>query len=320
MLSLFTHLADWATFHMLGLAPGSRLAGAVHFFIEDTAKIFVLLALVVFVMGLFRTLLAPERVRSLIEGKPRGLSYGLAVTLGAVTPFCSCSSVPLFIGFLEGGIPLGATMAFLIASPMINEVAVVILASLLGWKLAALYVATGLAVGMAGGWLADRLRLERWVEDYVWQIRMGKVCTAAPPTGLGGRAAYAAGQVREILGRVWLYVLLGIGIGAGLHGYVPEDFFLRHASADNLFAVPLAVVAGIPLYANATGIIPVAEALLAKGLPVGTVLALMMSTVAISLPEMMILRKVMKPQLLVAFAAFLAVAFTAVGYLFNALF
>lgn len=319
MLGVFTRLADWVTYTVLSLPAGNHLAESVHFFVEDVTKIFALLVVVVFVMGLFRSWLAPERVRRYLEGRSRWAAYVLAVLLGAVTPFCSCSSVPLFIGFVEAGIPIGATMAFLIASPMVNEVAVVLLASLLGWRLMALYVAAGLAVGLVGGVLIDALRLERWVEPYVWKIRMGAAALPAADTSWRGRTDYAWGEVREIVGRIWVYVLVGIGIGAGLHGFVPQDFFARYASAHNPFAVPLAVLAGIPLYSNATGIIPVAEALLQKGVPVGTVLTLMMSVVAISVPEMVILRKVLKPKMIGFFALFLAGAFMMVGYLFNAI-
>lgn len=319
MFEIFTRLADIVAYNALSLSADSRLGAAVHFFIEDTTKIFALLAGIIFVMGLFRSVLSPEKVRSILEGKPRGLTYGLAVLLGAVTPFCSCSSVPLFIGFLEAGIPLGATMAFLIASPMINEVAVVILGGVIGWDIAALYVATGLAIGVLGGWLADHFHMDRHVEDYVWKIRMGKVAAPSIDTSLRGRLLYASGEVKAIVGRVWLYVLIGIGIGAGLHGFVPQDFFARWASAENWYAVPAAVLAGIPLYSNATGVIPVAEALLAKSVPVGTVLVLMMSVVAISVPEFIILRKVLKVQGLAWFGGFLALAFICVGYLFNGL-
>jgi uncharacterized membrane protein YraQ (UPF0718 family) len=317
MLDLFTRLADLLTYRLLSLEAGSRLAEAVHFFIEDVAKIFVLLVLVIFVIGLFRSWLTPERVRLMVAGRSRAVSYPLAVGLGAVTPFCSCSSVPLFIGFLEAGIPLGVTMAFLIASPMINEVAVVLLAALVGWKVTVLYVATGLAVGILGGLLIDAAKLERWVEDYVWKIRMGEVALPSAASSLAARVDYASGQVREIVGRIWLYVLIGVGLGALLHGFVPQDFFIAYAGADNPLAVPLAVIAGIPLYSNATGVIPIAEALLGKGVPIGTVLALMMSIAAISLPEMIILRKVLKPQLIATFVGILFCAFVIVGYLFN---
>jgi uncharacterized membrane protein YraQ (UPF0718 family) len=320
MLHVFTVLADHVVYGVLGLAPTTRTADALHFFVEDTTKIFALLVSVIFVMGLFRSMLSPERVRSYLEGRSRWVAYGMAVVLGAVTPFCSCSSVPLFIGFVEGGIPVGATMAFLIASPMINEVAVALLVTLLGWKVTALYVATGLGVGVLGGALIDGLGLERWVEDYVWKIRVGRAGAVAGrgPTPRE-RVDFAWGEVRDIVGRIWTYVLLGVGLGAGLHGFVPQDLLARWAGASNPLAVPLAVVAGVPLYANASGIIPVAEALLGKGVPVGTVLALMMSVVALSLPEMIILRKVLKVRMLGFFAGYLALAFVTVGYLFNAI-
>ncbi len=320
MFAIFTWLADTVAWRWLGLQPGSRFGEAVHFFIEDTAKIFILLVIIIFAMGFLRAFIAPERVRELVAGKPRFVSYPLAVTLGAVTPFCSCSSVPLFIGFLEAGIPLGVTMAFLIASPMINEVAVVLLAAILGWQVATLYVVAGLAVGIVGGLLIEALRLEKWVEDYVWQIRMGKVVAPKVDTSSRGRLAFARREVREIIGRIWKYVLLGIAIGALLHGYVPAEWLGRQTAADNFLAVPLAALIGIPLYSGASGVIPVVESLLSKGVPVGTVLTLMMSVAAISLPEMIILRKVLKPQLIATFAGILFVAFIIVGYLFNALF
>lgn len=319
MLWIFTALADLVAFDWLGLRPGTGSGEAVHFFVEDVTKIFFLLVSIIFVIGLFRSMLTPERVRGYFRGRSRGASYGLAVGLGAVTPFCSCSSVPLFIGFLEAGIPLGVTMAFLIASPMINEVAVVLLVGVVGWQVAALYVVTGLAVGMLGGFLADRFKLDRYVEDYVWKIRMGQVALPDPDLSLQGRMRYAAGEVRDIVKRVWLYVLIGVGLGAGLHGFVPESFFAEHAGRDSLFAPVIAVLAGIPLYANAAGAVPVAEALLNKAVPVGTVLALMMSIAAISLPEMLILRKVLRWRMLAIFAGYLAAAFIAVGYLFNAI-
>lgn len=320
MFEVFTALADWAAYGLLRLPPGDRTAEAVHFFIEDTTKIFALLVAVVFLMGLFRTALEPERVRRWIAGRSPATAYLLAAGLGAVTPFCSCSSVPLFIGFLEAGIPLGATMTFLIVSPLVNEVAVVILASVMGRTLTATYVGVGMAVGILGGALIDRLRLDRWVEDYVWTIRMGSAPTLAGDGSLRGRVRFAWGEVRDIVGRIWLYVLIGIGVGALLHGYVPQDLFARYASADNPFAVPVAVLMGLPLYSNATGVIPIAEALMAKGVPVGTVVAFMMSVVAISVPEFIILRKVLKPPLLVFFAGFLLIAFIGVGTLLNALF
>jgi uncharacterized membrane protein YraQ (UPF0718 family) len=320
MFEIFTRLADWTVTDVLALERGSKLADAVHFFVEDTTKIFVLLVVIVFVMGLFRTLLSPEKVRGYIEGTSRGVGYGLAAILGAVTPFCSCSSVPLFIGFLEGGIPVGVTMAFLITSPLVNEVAVVILGSIIGWKMTTVYVVTGISVGILGGILIDRFRMERWVEDYVWKIRMGAVVQAEMDGSLGGRVRYAWGEVRDIVGRLWLYIVVGIAIGSVLHGYVPQELFAQYAAADNPFAVPVAVLMGLPLYSNATGIIPVAEALLAKGVPFGTVIAFMMSVVGVSPPEFIMLRKVLKPQMLFFFGGYLTIAFMVVGYLLNVIF
>jgi uncharacterized membrane protein YraQ (UPF0718 family) len=317
MFEIFTKLADLITYSLLHLSPDSRLAEAVHFFVEDVSKIFVLLVLIVFSIGFFRSLLSPERVRKIVSGRSRAASYPMAVGLGAVTPFCSCSSVPLFIGFLEAGIPLGVTMAFLIASPMINEVAVVVLAATVGWKVAALYVVAGLGVGILGGLLIEVLKLEKWVEEYVWKIRMGDTAIESTGSSFAARLSYARGQVSEIVGRIWLYVLIGVGVGAALHGFIPQEFFVRFASVSNPLAVPSAVMIGIPLYSNATGVIPIVEALLGKGVPIGTVLALMMSVAAISLPEMIILRKVLKPQLIATFIGILFVSFIGIGYLFN---
>ncbi len=320
MFEIFTRVADTVSWDLLGLVPGSRWGESVHFFVEDTLKIFTLLVLIVFAMGFLRAMIMPERVREIVAGRSRLVSYPLAVGLGAVTPFCSCSSVPLFIGFLEAGIPLGITMAFLIASPMINEVAVILLAAILGWKVAVLYVSAGLLTGILGGLLIERLKLEKWVEDYVWKIRMGKVFVPEPDTSWRGRLAFAKKETREIVGRIWKYVLIGIAVGAFLHGFVPAEFLARYASADNPLAVPLAALLGIPLYSSASGVIPVVESLIGKGVPIGTVLALMMSVAAISLPEMIILRKVLRPQLIATFTAILFIAFVGVGYAFNMLF
>jgi len=319
MFEIFTKLADWTTYDLLQLSPTSNFAQALHFFIEDVTKIFFLLILIVFAIGFFRSMLTPERVRKVVAGRSRAVSYPMAVGLGAVTPFCSCSSVPLFIGFLEAGIPLGVTMAFLIASPMINEVAVVVLAATVGWKVALLYVAAGLSVGIIGGLAIEFFKLEKWVEEYVWKIRMGETAIQQVGTSFKHRLIYAWQQVKEIVGRIWLYVLVGVGIGAALHGFIPQSFFIKYASVDNILAVPSAVLIGIPLYSNATGVIPVVEALLSKGVPIGTVLALMMSVAAISLPEMIILRKVLKPQLIATFVSILFVSFIAVGFLFNSI-
>jgi uncharacterized membrane protein YraQ (UPF0718 family) len=314
---VFDALATLLVYTALGLDPATRAGAALHFFVMDVAKVFALLVLVVYIMGLFRALFSPERVREYVRGKPQWLARTLAILLGAVTPFCSCSSVPLFIGFVEAGIPLGVTFSFLIASPMINEVAVVILAGILGWKLTLAYVGAGLTVAWFGGMAMERFKPERWVEDYVWKIRMGQL--QAPPVDHSwlGRHRYAVGEVREIVGRLWKWVLAGIGVGALFHGFVPEDWVSTHLSGGSWFSVPAAVLIGIPLYSNATGVIPVAEAMLGKGVALGTTLAFMMSIAALSLPELIILRKVIRWPALALFVGVLAVAITLVGWGFN---
>lgn len=320
MLEIFTYLADWTAYSLLSLERETKLADAVHFFIEDTTKIFFLLAVMIYIIGFGRSYVSPEKVRLWLTGKSRFTGYVLAALLGAVTPFCSCSSVPLFIAFLSAGIPLGITMAFLITSPLVNEVAVVLLGEALGLKFTIIYVGTGIGLGIVGGFIIDTLKLNKWVEPYVWNIKMPVPENAEDAKGWRWREKYARGEAIDIIKRVWLFVLIGVGLGAGLHGYVPKEWFLEHAGADNLFAVPLAVLMGIPLYSNATGIIPVAEVLLNKGVPIGTILAFIMSIVAISFPELFILRKVLKPQMLMFFVAFLFLAFIGVGYSFNIIF
>ncbi len=316
---MFEALADALVFALAGLPPQSRTGAALHFFVMDLAKIFTLLVLVIYLMGLLRALLSPERVRDYLRDRPDWQSRAMAVGLGAITPFCSCSSVPLFIGFVEAGIPLGVTFSFLIASPMINEVAVAVLIGVLGWKLTLLYVAAGLGVAWFGGIAMQSFRPERWVEDYVWKLRMGRADLPPADRSWAGRHRYARDEVREIVGRIWKWVVMGIGVGALFHGYVPQAWVTEHLSGEHWYGVPAAVLLGIPLYANATGIIPVAEAMLGKGVAVGTTLALMMSVAALSLPEMLILRKVIRWPALALFATVLAVAFTLVGWGFNLL-
>jgi uncharacterized membrane protein YraQ (UPF0718 family) len=316
---MFDSFANALAFGILGLDPASRTGSAVHFFIMDVAKIFVLLVVVIYIMGLLRALVSPEKVRAFVRGRPDWQARGLAVSLGAVTPFCSCSSVPLFIGFVEAGIPLGVTFSFLIASPMINEVATVILVGILGWKLTILYVLAGVVVAWFGGMVMQRFRPERWVEEYVWKIQMGETALPEPDISFAGRHCYALSEVRDIVGRIWKWVLIGIGVGALFHGFVPASWVSEHLGGDSWYTVPAAVLLGIPLYSNATGVIPVAEAMLGKGVAVGTTLALMMSVAALSLPEMLILRKVIQWPALALFAAVLAVAFTLVGWGFNAI-
>jgi len=316
---MFEAFANLIVYQLLNVSRDSELGATLHFFVMDTLKIFVLLVLVIYIMGLLRALLSPEKVRDYVRGKPKWLARTLAILLGAITPFCSCSSVPLFIGFVEAGIPLGVTFSFLIASPMINEVAAVILVGILGWELAGLYIAAGLTVAYVGGMVMERFKPERWVEEYVWKIHMGQMQALAQDNSLRGRHNYAVAEVKEIIRRVWKWVLAGIGVGALFHGYVPETWVSENLAGDQWWSVPVAVLMGIPLYSNATGVIPVAEAMLGKGVAIGTTLALMMSIAALSLPEMLILRKVIRWPALALYACVLAVAFTLVGWGFNSL-
>ena len=285
----------------------------------DVSKIFFMLLAIIYFMGLLRAFLSPERVRQYVRNRPEWQARLMAVTLGAVTPFCSCSSVPLFIGFVEAGIPLGVTFSFLIASPMINEVAVVILAGILGWKLALLYVASGLLVAWFGGMIMQWFKAEKWVESYVWDIKMGNTIHLSQGTSLLDRHHYGISEVKEIVGRIWKWVIIGIAIGAVFHGYVPQEWVTQNLAGGHWLDVPTAVVLGVPLYSNATGIIPVAEAMLNKGVAIGTTLSLMMSVAALSLPELIILRKVIKWQALSLFVLILSISFMLVGWSFNAL-
>lgn len=324
MMAIFTQLADYVTLSLLSLDKGSRLQEAVHFFVEDITKIFTMLIIVVFIIGVIRGNLSPEKIKKWLETKGVVASHTLAVLFGAITPFCSCSSVPLFIGFIEAGIPLGATMSFLITSPMINEVAVVLLFSLLGFKFTMVYIAIGLLVGFFGGYLIHRLRLENWVQEYVYQIQAQS--NASEPTHVSIQEKVAANfrygleQVQEIVGRIWPYVVIGIALGAFLHGYIPQETVVKYAGSGNPLAVPTAVLMGVPLYANVSATVPIAEALLAKGVQVGTAMAFMMSVAALSFPEMIILKKVLKVKMLLLFAAILAISFIISGYLLNWLF
>lgn len=305
--------------------PGlsERAAAALEFFLYDTAKILLLLLLMVYVIGWLRAGLHVERVRDFLAGRRRVLGYVLGAGFGAITPFCSCSSIPLFLGFTTSGIPVGITLAFLITSPLINEIAVVLLWGLLGWKLTLVYVLAGLGAGIVGGWLMDVLRAERWLQDYLKESiasgaaqRPGEA--AQRRIGLRERHLFASGETRSIFRRVWRWVIIGVGLGALLHGYVPEAWFAEHLGAGQWWSVPAAVAVGIPLYTNVTGIVPVMESLLLKGLPVGTTLAFCMSAVAASLPEVLMLRQVMRGKLLALFLGTLLVLFSLLGWLLNA--
>lgn len=317
MFEIFTDLASFVTHDLLRIQPGGHLGDAVHFFVEDTTKIFFLLTVLMFLVGFLRSFVSPEKVRYWLDGKPRFLAYFLAVLLGVVTPFCSCSSIPLFIAFLSSGIPLGVTMAFLITSPMVNEVAALMFGEIIGWDFTFAYILTGMATGMLGGVIIDTLKLDRWVEPFVFQVPKPENLIEEPILSVKQRFLHAKGETFDVLKRVWMYVLIGVGVGAAIHGFVPQEWFVEHAGRDNLSAVPLAVIMAIPLYANITGTIPIAEVLIAKGVPIGTILAFIMSTVAISLPELVILRKVLSLKMLVFFVVYLALAFIVTGYGFN---
>jgi len=314
--NLLQPLADWISYSALGLTRGSHLGDAVAFFLYDVPKILLLLSGMIFLISILRTFFSPERTRAMLGGKRQGIGNVLAAMLGIVTPFCSCSAVPLFIGFVESGIPLGVTFSFLIAAPTINEVAIILLFGLFGWKVAGLYIVSGLIIAILAGMVIGRLNLERYVEDFVWKMQAaGGV--EGEKLNWADRIQRAWESVKEIVGKVWLYVIVGIAVGAGIHGYVPESALVGIMGKQAWWSVPAAVLLGIPLYSNAAGVIPIVSALMEKGASLGTVLAFMMSVVGLSLPETIILRRVLKPQLIVVFVGTVAIAIMITGYLFN---
>jgi hypothetical protein len=319
---IYGHLvpfSEWAV-SPLPLAPGSHAHEAVIFFLYDTPKVLMLLTLVVFAMGVVRSFFSPERTRALLAGKREGVGNVAAAGLGIVTPFCSCSAVPLFIGFVSAGVPLGVTFAFLIAAPMVNEVVLGLLFALLGWEVALTYLAFGLGVAIVAGWVIGRLRLEGWLEEWVRNVRAGAVDLPAESTSIIDRIKAGIEAIKDILGRVWIWMIAGIAAGAFIHGYAPEELLASIMGREAWWSVPAAVLLGIPMYSNAAGIIPVVEALLGKGAALGTTLAFMMSVIALSLPEMIILRKVLSLKLIAVFIGVVAAGILAVGYLFNLLF
>jgi hypothetical protein len=309
--------ARWVAYGLLGLGPDTHLGSAVEFFAYDAPKVMLLLTLVVFGVGVVRSYFTAERTRAMLAGRSEWAGNVLGAALGTVTPFCSCSAVPLFIGFLTAGVPLGVTFSFLIAAPMVNEVAVALLFGLFGWKVAAQYFATGLLIAIAAGWTIGRLHLEQQVEPWVYQMHGGPADTTMATPTWRDRLGAGRDAVRDIVGRVWPFLLAGIAVGAAIHGWVPENFMASVMGKGAWWSVPLAVLIGVPMYSNAAGIIPVVHALLEKGAALGTVLAFMMSVIALSLPEMVILRKVLRPRLLGAFIGVVATGIVLVGYLFN---
>lgn len=309
--------ADWLAYGLLALPQGSHLGESLAFFFYDVPKIILLLGGMIFLITTLRSFFSAEQTRSWLGGKREGVGNVLAASLGIITPFCSCSAVPLFIGFVESGIPLGVTFSFLISAPVVNEVALVMLFGLFGWKIAGLYLVSGLTIAILAGIVIGRLKLERYVEDFVWQIKVGKGENLPEQPTWAERFQVAWQSTKEIVGKVWLYVIVGIAIGAGIHGYVPESALAGILGKQAWWSVPAAVILGVPLYSNAAGVIPVVSALMEKGAALGTVLAFMMSVVALSLPEMVILRRVLKPQLIAIFIGTVALAIILTGYLFN---
>jgi uncharacterized membrane protein YraQ (UPF0718 family) len=309
--------ADWLTYSVLGLVQGTPLASSVNFFIYDSIKVTLMLAVIVFLVAIVRTYITPQRVKKWVAGKPEGLGNVVAAVLGIPTPFCSCSAVPLFIGFVESGVPLGITFSFLIASPLINEVAAAMLFAMFGWQIALIFIVSGLIIAIVAGIIIGRLHLESEVEEFVYKCKIHD--QAEKTMTWKERLTFAKNESRDITLRVLPYILIGIAIGAIIHGYAPEDFLVNIAGPDNPLAVPIAVLIGIPLYSNAAGMIPIMEVLTSKGMAMGTALAFMMAVIGLSLPEIIILRKVIKIKLIAIFVGIMFVAITMTGYLFNAI-
>jgi hypothetical protein len=309
-------LTDWLAYSVLKLLPGSMAGNAVNFFIFDTAKIFILLAVIVFVVSIIRSFLPPEKIRGILSHKNKNIGNIIASVLGIVTPFCSCSAIPLFLGFVQAGVPLGTTFSFLVASPMINEVALVLLFGLFGWKIALIYIFSGLVIAILSGIIIGNLKPESLVEPFVFQNTINSN-TTLPKMSWRQRVAYAGDYTLDILKRVWPYIIIGIGVGAFIHGYVPTNFLVKYVGGNKWYGVPLAVLIGIPLYSNAAGIIPLVSVLTEKGVSMGTTLAFMMSVTALSLPEFMILKKVMKLKLILIFAGIVGIGIMLTGFLFN---
>lgn len=332
---MFNELANWLVVDVLNMELSSRLGGALHFFIYDTTKILFLLAVMIFGISFIRSFFPPEKVKEWLEGRRKGVASVMAAVLGVLSPFCSCSTVPLFIGFVEAGIPLGITFTFLISSPIVNEISIVMLFSIFGWKVALIYVLAGMTLAIIAGAIIGKLKMEKHVESYVYEVAAGEERINLPEEGiqtfsekikavftteeLKDRTAFAARNVVETVQKIWLYLLIGIGIGAFIHGYAPQDLLVEYAGEGNFFAVPIATILGVPLYSNAVGSLPIVEALLNKGVGAGTALSFMMAITALSLPEMILLRKVIKPKLIAVFVGVVGAGIILIGYGFNAI-
>ena len=313
-------ITDWFIDSVLGMTKGEHITEALRFFVFEFPKVMLLLTLIIFFVGIIRTYFTPERTRKALEGKKTFTGNVMAATLGIVTPFCSCSAIPLFLGFVESGVPLGVTFSFLIAAPMINEVAIILLYGMFGWKVAAIYVGTGLVIAILAGWIIGLLKLEKWVEPWVYQTHIGDSGSEDEKLTFTRRINLGYDAIKEIVGKVWMYVALGILVGAGAHGYVPEDFMAALMGKSAWYSIPLSILIGIPLYSNAAGIVPIVAVLIEKGASLGTALAFMMAVIGLSLPEMVILRKVLKLPLIFTFVGVVGVGIMIVGYLFNYIF
>ena len=312
-------VTDWFIDIVLGMTKGAHLTEALRFFIFEFPKVLLLLILIIFFVGILRSYFTAERTRKALEGKKTFTGNIMASMLGIVTPFCSCSAIPLFLGFVESGVPLGVTFSFLIAAPMINEVAVILLYGMFGWKVAAIYIGTGLAIAIIAGWIIGKLKLEHWVEEWVYATKVGTGDTEVDKITFSHRITMGYDAIKEIVGKVWVYVALGILVGAGVHGYVPQEYMASLMGKSAWYSVPLSVLIGIPLYSNAAGIVPIVAVLIEKGASLGTALAFMMSVIALSLPEMIILKKVLKLPLIITFIAIVGCGIMIVGFLFNAI-
>jgi uncharacterized protein len=313
-------VTNWFIESVFGMTKGAHLTETVRFFVFEFPKVMMLLTLIIFFVGIIRTYFTPERTRKALEGKKTFTGNVMASALGIVTPFCSCSAIPLFLGFVESGVPLGVTFSFLISSPMINEVAVILLYGMFGWKVAAIYVGTGLTIAITAGWIIGLLKLEKWVEPWVYETQLGNNGEEEEKITFGSRVSLGYEAVKDIVGKVWIYVALGIAVGAGAHGFVPEEFMAALMGKSAWYSVPLSILIGIPLYSNAAGIVPIVSVLIEKGASLGTALAFMMAVIGLSLPEMIILRKVLKLPMIITFIGIVGGGIMIVGYLFNMIF
>ncbi len=319
----YTNLAnitDFLIYDIVGMVPKEHLTEAIWFFIFEVPKVLLLLVLIIFFVGIIRSFFSAAKTKKMLEGKPLFLGNVMASFLGIVTPFCTCSAIPLFIGFVEAGIPIGVTFSFLIAAPMINEVALVMLFGMFGWQTAVLYAVSGLTIAMFSGWIVGKLKMEKYVQDWVYKTRVGDTAVLDSHQTWSDRIDYALHSIREIVGKVWIYIVIGIGIGAGAHGYVPTDFMAQFMGRDVWYAIPLVVIMGVPMYSNAAGIIPIVQVLISKGASIGAALAFMMAIIGLSLPEAIILKKVLKLPLLLSFFGITALGIMLIGLFFNYIF